>query len=351
MPSHSLDALLAGLGVDESILYWHVESSDGEYTVSSVDAELFLMRVPIYASNLELPHVLSINDIPDDQGGWVYLEFESSIYDNSNSLGSYTFERLDDQDWISLHSIDAFGMESYITEVRTLRDSISTDDAMTSYRVVGSFSNGSYVSDPYDGYSIDNIAPTEPSGLMSSISVGVVHLQWEESSDEDFSHYRIFRDMNENFDISEDNFIGENEIAEWYDSLSTLGSYFYKVTAVDINENESSSSDPINVELLSLEELLGAPELFSVHQNYPNPFNPITTFRYDLPENTHVQIIIYDMIGRKVKTLVDQFQDSGYKYAVWDATNDYGKPVSGGIYLYQVNVGSNISTKKMVLLK
>ena len=120
---------------------------------------------------------------------------------------------------------------------------------------------------------------------------------------------------------------------------------------VDINENESSSSDPINVELLSLEELLGAPELFSVHQNYPNPFNPITTFRYDLPENTHVQIIIYDMIGRKVKTLVDQFQDSGYKYAVWDATNDYGKPVSGGIYLYQVNVGSNISTKKMVLLK
>ena len=147
---------------------------------------------------------------------------------------------MDDQDWISLHSIDAFGMESYITEVRTLRDSISTDDAMTSYRVVGSFSNGSYVSEPYDGYSIDNIAPTEPSGLMSSISVGVVHLQWEESSDEDFSHYRIFRDMNENFEISEDNFIGENEIAEWYDSLSTLGSYFYKVTAVDMNEKESS---------------------------------------------------------------------------------------------------------------
>ena len=47
--------------------------------------------------------------------------------------------------------------------------------------------------------------------------------------------------MNENFEISEDNFIGENEIAEWYDSLSTLGSYFYKVTAVDMNENESSS--------------------------------------------------------------------------------------------------------------
>ena len=93
------------------------------------------------------------------------------------------------------------------------------------------------------------------------------------------------------------------------------------------------------------------PEVFALHQNYPNPFNPVTTLRYDLPENNLVNITIYDMMGREVKTLVNQTQDAGYKSIIWNATNDYGKPVSAGIYLYQIQAGKYISTKKMVLLK
>ena len=93
------------------------------------------------------------------------------------------------------------------------------------------------------------------------------------------------------------------------------------------------------------------PEQFSLHQNYPNPFNPVTTLRYDLPENALINITIYDMLGRQVKTLMDQTQDAGYRSIIWDATNDYGKPVSAGIYLYQIQAGEYISTKKMVLLK
>ena len=57
------------------------------------------------------------------------------------------------------------------------------------------------------------------------------------------------------------------------------------------------------------------------------------------------------MLGRKVKTLVNQRQDAGYRSIIWIATNDYGKPVSAGIYLYQIQAGEYISTKKMVLLK
>jgi hypothetical protein len=93
------------------------------------------------------------------------------------------------------------------------------------------------------------------------------------------------------------------------------------------------------------------PDEFALHQNYPNPFNPVTTLRYDLPENGLVNITIYDMLGRQVKILVNQTQDAGYKSVVWNATNDYGKPVSAGIYLYQIQAGKYISTKKMVLLK
>jgi hypothetical protein len=98
-----------------------------------------------------------------------------------------------------------------------------------------------------------------------------------------------------------------------------------------------------------LEGLL--PDEFALRQNYPNPFNPVTTLLYDLPENGHVNITIYDMLGRNIKTLINQTQDAGYKSVIWDATNDYGKPVSAGVYLYQIQAGEFVQTKKMVLLK
>ena len=93
------------------------------------------------------------------------------------------------------------------------------------------------------------------------------------------------------------------------------------------------------------------PHTLVLYPNYPNPFNPVTTLRYDLPEQTHVNITVYDMLGRQVKTLINHTQDAGYKSVIWNATNDYGKPVSAGIYLYQIQAGEYISTKKMVLLK
>jgi len=93
------------------------------------------------------------------------------------------------------------------------------------------------------------------------------------------------------------------------------------------------------------------PLQYILHQNYPNPFNPVTTLRYELPETGLVNITIYDMLGRQVKTLKDQTQDAGYRSVIWDATNDYGKPVSAGIYLYQIQAGKYMQTKKMVLLK
>ena len=93
------------------------------------------------------------------------------------------------------------------------------------------------------------------------------------------------------------------------------------------------------------------PELFALHQNYPNPFNPITTFRYDLPEQATVNINIYDMLGRKIAQLVRSRQEAGDRSVQWNATDMYGKSVSAGIYLYQIQAGEFVQTRKMVLLK
>jgi hypothetical protein len=107
----------------------------------------------------------------------------------------------------------------------------------------------------------------------------------------------------------------------------------------------------IGIMLARIELDAQLPHTLVLYPNYPNPFNPVTTLRYDLPEQTHVNITVYDMLGRQVKTLINHTQDAGYKSVIWNATNDYGKPVSAGIYLYQIQAGDYISTKKMVLLK
>ena len=93
------------------------------------------------------------------------------------------------------------------------------------------------------------------------------------------------------------------------------------------------------------------PTGISLHQNYPNPFNPITTLRYDLPEDAMVTITITDIIGRLVKTLINDQQTAGYKSIQWNAINNLGEPVSNGLYLYTVQAGEFKQTKKMVLLR
>jgi hypothetical protein len=93
------------------------------------------------------------------------------------------------------------------------------------------------------------------------------------------------------------------------------------------------------------------PDKILLHSNFPNPFNPVTSLRYDLPEDGLVNIAIYDMMGRLVKTLVNSSQTAGYKSIRWNATNDRNESVSAGLYLYTIQAGKFRQTRKMVLLK
>ena len=102
--------------------------------------------------------------------------------------------------------------------------------------------------------------------------------------------------------------------------------------------------------ILSVQKYFGPLE-FSVHQNYPNPFNPVTTLRYNIPNDGLVNITIHDMMGRIVKTLVNGSQTAGYKSVQWNATNDRNESVSAGLYLYTILAGEFRQSKKMVLLK
>ena len=93
------------------------------------------------------------------------------------------------------------------------------------------------------------------------------------------------------------------------------------------------------------------PDDFIVLQNYPNPFNPITEIRYGLPNSEYVTIVVYNLFGQKIRTLLAQNQHAGYHAVVWDGKDEKNESVSSGIYFYKMETGSFSKMKKAILLK
>mgnify|MGYP001179041937 CR=1 FL=1 len=105
-----------------------------------------------------------------------------------------------------------------------------------------------------------------------------------------------------------------------------------------------------DVQLEKMEDQIN-PEEIKLYANYPNPFNPLTKIKYSVPEYSRVKIIIFDVLGRKVKTLVDDNHDPGNHLVEWDATNERGINVSSGLYFYKIQSGEYTSTNKMCFIK
>ena len=94
----------------------------------------------------------------------------------------------------------------------------------------------------------------------------------------------------------------------------------------------------------------GVPHQFRLDQNYPNPFNPSTKIHYSLPEESRVRVDVYNLLGVRVRTLVDAFQNGGDHLVTWDAMDNRGNPVTSGVYVCRLATGNQYMQRKMVLL-
>jgi hypothetical protein len=93
------------------------------------------------------------------------------------------------------------------------------------------------------------------------------------------------------------------------------------------------------------------PDKYSLVENYPNPFNATTTINYSLPEDVHVRLVVYDVLGQPVKELVNSSQEAGYQSVIWDATNGDGHTMPSGTYLYNIMAGTFVQTRYMTLVR
>ncbi len=125
---------------------------------------------------------------------------------------------------------------------------------------------------------------------------------------------------------------------EFIDREIKTGKYLYRLKQID-NDGSYEYSNVIEIDL-------GMPGKFILNQNYPNPFNPKTIISYEVPLGGAVKIMIYDEIGNEITTLVNEFKEAGIHSISFDASE-----LPSGVYIYKMQAGSFVETKKMILLK
>jgi hypothetical protein len=134
-----------------------------------------------------------------------------------------------------------------------------------------------------------------------------------------------------------------------------LGDYWACLQVESNDPDESIYNIPIHMVVSHTVGIGDQPEMqikgFHLSQNTPNPFNPTTTIMYNIEQADHVELVVYNLLGQKVKTLVNKQQSAKMYRVVWDGNDERGVQVASGIYIYRLKSGENVAINKMIFLK
>ncbi len=356
----------------------------------------------VYAQRIErngywgypAPTIHGVRDVPGDQGGFVDLAWDASRLDPwpNQLISYYTVWRAIDPGSAStllrqgyrlvetpscvsmttepgvirlqhllgltyycelVSTVDAYYLESYSSAVPTLFDSTSVCSEHHYFQVIahGSSPEAYWISQPDSGRSVDNLSPSTPQGLKGEYDAGTSQLilTWKPNTEDDLSHYAVYKGTSADFMPDESNRLGQPADTLFVDSAFDPGvSNYYKVSAWDIHENESGYA------VLSPEDITGVvPPVVKatrLEQNAPNPFSHETVIRFSLAKPCLVDLTVYDVSGRPVRTLCRRWMEAGRHELKWDGTDDEGRSLAPGIYLYRLKTPNYTATRKILPL-
>lgn len=172
----------------------------------------------------------------------------------------------------------------------------------------------------------------------------VVVLRWNISATEPFDGFNVYRSDGESEDFRRINtdLLSPEAIDSYRDETAIPGrSYDYRLGAVTTDGEIFSVTVSLSL----------PPKPLTLYQNFPNPFNPSTSIAFFLPAPARVRLVVYDIEGKKIRSLSDGMREVGKHTVLWNGTNAAGNAVGSGVYYYRLEVGKKVLTRKMVILR
>ena len=193
----------------------------------------------------------------------------------------------------------------------------------------------------------DKTAPEIPQNFEATFSEStdsaLVELTWSTVTDDDLDKFIISRD--DGTTVTEI----EVDSTNYTDVLKKSGNFTYFVQSIDFSGNLSEPSEVAQITIISVSNDIqtgSVPLEFLLFQNYPNPFNPSSTIKFGIPEAAVVKLDVYNLLGQKVKSLVNAQKSAGYHTVTFNASD-----LSSGMYIYRIQAGDFIQIKRMTLIK
>jgi FlgD Ig-like domain len=374
-----------------------VPDGAGGAILAWADSRVGPSETDIYAQRIERfgqlgspePTIVSVRDVPGDQGGEVNLRFNASYLDADpwNLVTSYwvwrqapssvaitalargarlegqvdpagavphdlwkiTHDAAQAYYWEYVTSLPAQGFPGYSYVAATTSDSLGTGNPPTAFLVEAKSSGTAYWSSaPDSGYSVDNIAPATPAPFTGQYSSGTTMLHWGANGEADFLEYRLYRGSTPGFAPGAGNLVTAQSDTGYSDPAGAL--FYYKLAALDIHGNPGGYALllPQSTVGVGEEGLATALDLVTLGSN---PMRQLSTFGYALPATGRVRLSLFDQQGRTVRVLANGMSTAGVHRVTWDGGDDSGHRVPSGIYFCRLEVGGESKSVKIAVVR
>lgn len=349
LPGNQDEPVPAFMSNSEFVVVWETrsQSSQDQYSPDpdssdTVSGQLF---------TLTQVGILSVMDVPDDQGNMVTVcwktNFDNEMLYNDEGMGfpvtHFNVWRVAEETGPHfIKSVPYAGAVNYCADAATGQNEVETY-----FRVSAHCTDPTVVviSDGVAGVSVDNLAPDSPASLSLDFQNDGIELKWKAPGNENPAYYSVYRStVSGNYGNEP---LAKVEALTFADkNIDVNQNYYYIVTATDEAGNESERSAEVTTALTGLTNAIAVPLDYELSQNYPNPFNPVTHIKFALKEAGHVTLKVFDTNGREIAVLADQQMNAGFHAVDWNA-----ETMASGVYFYQITTKNFSQVRKMTLMK